>query len=210
MHGQFGGAPAAKCPPTCGLAPLAVQLRPADATDSVAEPHESRRVRRKRQTDRKFKPQSQSTQYTLNPHRSSTTLCKTPPHQSSHDYRPLSYDIARDLIGTTNKTCTNSLTQHCQSTTLITPSQRLEHAYPRSATYAITAVQDYQPTLPWPPALTHRSPLYNYQLRVSPACQWPHTLSSLELKFQQPGAILNNHTSACFNRNADLSRIRVN
>ena len=77
-------------------------------------------------------------------------------------------------------------------------------SYPRAAAQATSPNSDAPLDTPHSvPAAGVDKPqpaaLGNYQLRVSPACQQPRSLSRLKLKFQQPGATPRNHTRDRFN-----------
>ena len=88
-----------------------------------------------------------------------------------------------------------------QPTTLTALSQRLIHTFPRSATRAISAAQDYrsQSFLADGVGTPRPAALHNYYLHVSHTCQRRRSQSRLKLKFQQPGATLRNHTRDRFN-----------
>ena len=164
-----------------------------------------------RHTDRKFKLPYPSAEYTLLPTLVQHQFALDPTQPLPSGQRPLLFDLRRDLMRVTNRICTMSTKRNWQPTPLTAPSQRLIHTFPRSAACVISAAQDYrsQSFLAAGVDTPHPTALHNYQLRVSPACQRPRSQSRLKLKFQQPGAILRNHTRDCFNRNADLRRRRV-
>ena len=78
---------------------------------------------------------------------------------------------------------------------VLPPNLRLQPAYQRAAAPATSPNSDAPTGMPHSaPAAAVDTPrpaaLHNYQLRVSPACQQPRSLSRLKLKFQQPGATL--------------------
>ena len=100
----------------------------------------------RRWTDRKFNPQSTSTQYALNP-LSSSTPCANPNQSLTSGQRPLLFGVRRDLIRGTSGKCTLIAIWIWQPTPLAARRQRLIHTNPRSAACAISAAQDYHPNV---------------------------------------------------------------
>ena len=95
--------------------------------------------------------------------------------------------------------CTMPAIRIWQTTPLIAPRKCLKHTNPRSAAPA-TSPNSAAPLNTPHPALAagadtpQPTALGNYQLRVSSACQWPHSQSRPNLKFQQQRAVMNHNS----------------
>ena len=86
-----------------------------------------------------------------------------------------------------------------QTTPLIAPRKCLKHTNPRSAAPATSPNSAATLDTPHPALATGAdtpppTALGNYQLRVSSACQWPHSQSRPNLKFQQQRAVMNHNS----------------
>ena len=96
-------------------------------------------------TDRKFNPQATSTQYTLNPRLSSTTLCLPQPTINFRSKTAFVWCSQRFDARNRRKlhTAYNPDLAHHTSA----PSQCLIHTNPRSAVCSISTAQDYHPNV---------------------------------------------------------------